>query len=265
MKTEEKPVQRCSFHWTHFVVLLAGLASASPARAGEADFAPEAEDAGLPVLHGKEFDRCWPDEATVTIRVRALRAASEEASRAKLEGQIQAGRERVEQCLASSKIQDAKQEAAAAARAQADREREAREKAEADHAQLVAQRRSDPNWLAPALSAEACAYALERQRAEGDIAKEKKYGRIGGVVDKHALYNDEQRIRQADDEQRKIAATMRKGHLKQTACSDKAIAKLAPCMPVYVTLDGSPLLVNRDESCNEPHIRAFAELLEQDD
>jgi len=57
----------------------------------------------------------------------------------------------------------------------------------------------EKEWAVPAHSEEICRWTGRRQEAVQEIAKEKKYARYGGVVDKRAIYEQQTAIRDADE------------------------------------------------------------------
>lgn len=116
----------------------------------------------------------------------------------------------------------AEQEAAEAQRAAA-------AQAEAQRAEALRQDSSNPKILTALYSAEICWYQRDRKESLDAIAKEKKYARIGGVVDRKALYDWTGDIRRADEKIPPLQQRLRELKAKPLPCSEKAIAALSSC------------------------------------
>jgi Skp family chaperone for outer membrane proteins len=76
------------------------------------------------------------------------------------------------------------------------REDEDRRASEAREAEL----RNDPKWRQADLSRTRCAFIVERRDAVKEIATQKKYSRLGGVIDLGSLDQQQQIVRRADEQ-----------------------------------------------------------------
>ena len=138
---------------------------------------------------------------------------------------------------------------------------DAQQKAEADHAALVAKRRTDPHWYLPAVSALRCGYADLKEGSLAEIAKEKKYGKTGGVVDNEKLYQLERYIRAADEGTARMDAVLKRAKLAPTACTDKQVAGLTPCVPRYVGSNPVFLPAAQVAPCTDADHAQYVELV----
>jgi hypothetical protein len=139
------------------------------------------------------------------IRARKQRQA-EDAMKdvARCRAQLKAQQEReLEQSRAANAAQKAEEERRLArAREQSAREAEAQRVADAARAAAEEHQRAllaDPDNMFILRGAALCVDREIRRRALGEIAAEKKYARVGGVVDRQKIYQLEQRVRWADE------------------------------------------------------------------
>jgi len=128
--------------------------------------------------------------------------------------------------------------------AEAEAQRAAARQVDADRVARVEAMGADPKYLRIVYSAAVCWYQEERKTAYELIAKEKKYARIGGMVDKKALYDWQQDIRQADEKIPPILALLRGIKAKPLPCTEPTVKGVAWCIgPVLGGQDG--------EGCDE--------------
>lgn len=110
----------------------------------------------------------------------------------------------------------------------------ARQHTEADeetaHAARINAVKSDPKKMAIAFGASLCYAKRIRTESMAEIAKEKKYGAIGGVVNKDKLYRLQQRIRWADEAESTYKSKLKLWHgLTAAPCSDATVAAAVTC------------------------------------
>ncbi len=153
-------------------------------------------------------------------------------------------------CVAAAQAeQEQKAAAIEAARVQKEQERLAKEKADKlaeeqreaarDRQALLAQ---DPKARRAVYSAEICWFQSDRQEVIAAIAKERRYSKIGGVVDMKYLYERQEAVRRDDDAIANMRAELKKERVGALPCSDKLVAALTPCMtePLGYEEDAKP-------------------------
>lgn len=199
---------------------------------------------------------CDDQEANARSLSQTASLASNPEIRARKQHQADAAMKDVARCRAQLKAQqerDLEQSRAAnaARKAEEDRRRErAREQAARDaEAQRIAdaaraaaeeQQRAllaDPENMFIRQGAALCVDREIRRRALGEIAAEKKYGRIGGIVDKQKIYQLQQRVRWADEAE----AENKKSFAGQriAPCSQPKVQLIARCRVLHTACDPS--------------------------
>lgn len=207
---------------------------------------------------------CDDQEANARSRLQTASLASNPELRARIQRQAEDAMKDVARCRAQLKAQQehdlkARQErdleqrraANAAQKAEEERQRErAREQAARDaEAQRIAdaaraaaeehQRalRADPGNVFILRGAALCIDREIRRRALGEIAAEKKYARIGGIIDKQKLYDQEQRVRWADEHE----ADNKKSFAGQriAPCSQPKVQLITSCRLFHTACDPS--------------------------
>jgi hypothetical protein len=94
----------------------------------------------------------------------------------------------------------------------------------------VAALRADPKAWQVLHSARLCWYQGSRSEALGVIAKERKYARVGGVVDMRIIHDAQDALRRDDEgiaAERKELARLR---AKPLVCGDQTVAALSQCL-----------------------------------
>jgi hypothetical protein len=196
--------------------------------------------------------RQMPDDEKARMRDQ-LKAAREESDRLQ-----EVARECTRVAAKAAREEFARRRAEEAAQA---REAEARRLAEhqaaqqkiAEHRALVEQRLQDREWMRPVLSALRCEYIADRKGALADIAKEKKYSRIGGVVDLRSLHFLQESIRRDDDALAGVGERLAKLHVSALACSDASAKLTLSCRHAIA------------HECDEARGRDLAELAQASD
>jgi hypothetical protein len=80
-------------------------------------------------------------------------------------------------------------------------------------------------------SAMLCGDAAIRAESKDDIAQEKKYAREGGgVVDAKQIYDDQDTMRHADDDAKRVKRWFAKVQFKRSACDKPNVKALLGCM-----------------------------------
>lgn len=125
--------------------------------------------------------------------------------------------------------------------------------------------RADPKAWQVLRSARLCWYQRSRAEVLGVIAKERKYSRVGGVVDLRLLHDAQDALRRDDEG---IATERREfGRLKlrPLPCGDQAVSSLSQCLdltggfvPDNSALEGGVCLPRSDGSCAPPNPKAQA-------
>lgn len=115
-----------------------------------------------------------------------------------------------------------------AGRARANARLEAQRKADNKRA-LFDRLRNDPTILRAFLSANVCGGQEEQEAARKEIAKEKKYSRIGGSIDLRAMHDLQDRLRSADERIEKNKAALKQRKLKPYACTDNNVKQVMVC------------------------------------
>lgn len=94
--------------------------------------------------------------------------------------------------------------------------------------------RDNPRVMAIAWGATFCSIRQVRSDALSEIAKEKKYARIGGMVDKEKLYTLQKQIRWADEEEAKerkeLAAEPKQYRVTPLPCGHPAVKIVLECV-----------------------------------
>lgn len=98
----------------------------------------------------------------------------------------------------------------------------------------AAARKQDKKFMRVVYSASICRLQEERREALADIAREKKYARIGGVIDKRAIYDSQMVIRGTDEVLLDVRAEMRSMRIGPLGCGDKRVRALVPCLATSV-------------------------------
>ncbi len=93
--------------------------------------------------------------------------------------------------------------------------------------------RRNPKAMAAVMGAELCMADAERRDALTEIAKEKKYSKLGGVENRVVLYALQRRVRRADEFLANLRAGYRKApnlrSVKPYACKHDAVQILILC------------------------------------
>jgi len=131
-------------------------------------------------------------------------------------------------CLA--KQRRFQEQAEAAARGAEDREREAQ--ARRERLEEKRKRSRDPKWLGPALSARRCYHSLVRAEAIKEIQTEKRYAKLGGVVDMRKLHDLQTFVRTQDEGIANADGALARWKLKPSSCSGKLVSEITRCLRV---------------------------------
>lgn len=108
----------------------------------------------------------------------------------------------------------------------------------------------DPASQRAALSASLCWYQNDRKESFAAIAKERKYARIGGVVDVKALHDWQDDIRRDDDGIKLITGRLRGLKARALPCDEPSVSALTECLSPVLggVIEGVP------EHCKQaPH------------
>lgn len=91
--------------------------------------------------------------------------------------------------------------------------------------------RADRKLMSAVFSAEFCVRTIHRDDALKEIAAEKKYGKIAGVVSMRKLYDLQQRIRKIDEGWAKSQGVMRKYYkdVRLLGCKDRLVLAVILC------------------------------------
>lgn len=103
-------------------------------------------------------------------------------------------------------------------------------------------------WLGAVLGYQAAVAEDNREEAKAEIAKQKKYSRYGGVVDRFALYESQQKIRESDEEIERLRGLAKDNEVKLLGRNHKALRRAEEC--IVKELD--------DEDCHDIR-RLYAE------
>ena len=166
--------------------------------------------------------------------------AMKDAARCRAELKAQQERD-LEQSRATNAAQKAEEERQRErARQQAAREAEARRIADAARAAAEEHQRAllaDPDNMFLLRGAALCVDGEIRRRALGEIAAEKKYARIGGIIDNQKIYALEQRVRWADESE----ADNKKSFAGQriAPCSQPKVQLITACRVFHTACDPS--------------------------
>ncbi len=111
------------------------------------------------------------------------------------------------------------------------REAEDSEQLKADRARLaqVEAVRQSPRLMSVAFGAAICAARQVRSASIAEIAKEKKYARIGGYENKSKLYELQRRIRWADEQEAAERAAAKGAHIAPFPCTNGEVKTAIAC------------------------------------
>jgi hypothetical protein len=131
--------------------------------------------------------------------------------------------------------EESQKEAQKEAEQQQAREMEAKERAkeerEAREWEYKANRpEAIKKWMGAVLGYRVALAEDRRAEAKTEIAKEKKYSRIGGVVNKSAIYEAQQKIRWADEDIEERRQTARDEGVKILGRNDKRVSAVEECL-----------------------------------
>lgn len=165
---------------------------------------------------------------------------------ARCRAQLKAQQERdLEQRRAANAAQKAEEEhqrerAREQAREQAARDAEAQRIADAARAAAEEHQRAllaDPGNVFILRGAALCVDREIRRRALGEIAAEKKYARVGGILDKQKVYDLQQRLRWADEQE----ADHKRSFAGQriAPCSQPKVQLITSCRVFHTACDPS--------------------------
>lgn len=126
--------------------------------------------------------------------------------------------------------------------------------AEAARRARVQARVADPKWVSPLFSSLVCSAKRDRDRAVAEIAKERKYGRIGGVVDLQEIHDWQGAVREADERLARHRGEAKRRGARLLPCTDKLVGVLAQCVS-----DADD--IEHPVQCKEPPLSEYLELL----
>mgnify|MGYP001609123965 CR=1 FL=1 len=106
-----------------------------------------------------------------------------------------------------------------------------------------------------AWSANLCAARGLRTRALYDIAKQKKYSKYGGVVDRRRLKDSQDWIQAADARIARSLTGLKRLKGRPVPCTDSTVAQVAAC------LEDSGIVDTVSEGCNEDPVKSLIESL----
>jgi hypothetical protein len=119
------------------------------------------------------------------------------------------------------------------------------------------QRAHDPAWALPVLSAKICSNATERATALDDIRKEKKYSKLGGVVDNSALYASQTAIRDADESDAAVRRAIAEFHKHPISCSQPDVRAIVGCGDQLLRRGAGP---DPENPCHADRMQQFLRL-----
>lgn len=190
----------------------------------------------------------WKTGETAQTQYARATLPTLEARRTALLAQINRAEQAVEPCR---RQRQAQREAEARQQAEA---RAAIDAAEQAKAERIAALHANPQAQRLARSAMICWYRQDRKASFDEIAKIKKYARIGGVVNLHDVADLQNDIRRDDEKLQLVLRALEAARQKPLAC-EKDAAVLSTCL--------RPLLGHYLETmpapCNEP---PYADLVE---
>lgn len=105
------------------------------------------------------------------------------------------------------------------------------------------------------LSAELCIVKQERSKAIAELAKERKYSRLGGVIKLRTVSDLQDQVRSADDRETKAKEQLRLEYTTALPCKDKVVAPLVRCLVQAETSDDH----NPDDDCADSAVRAVVD------
>ena len=107
----------------------------------------------------------------------------------------------------------------------------AKEEAEASHRDYEENRpEAIKKWMGAVLGYRVALAEDRRAEAKTEIAKEKKYSHVGGVVNKSAIYEAQQKIRWADEDIEERKQTAKDEGVKILSRNDKRVATVEECL-----------------------------------
>ncbi len=86
-----------------------------------------------------------------------------------------------------------------------------------------------PERLPAIFGATVCIGRETKSAALTEIAKERKYARLGGMVDKEKLYELQQRVRWADEHAEADAKAIKTWKVKPLPCSSRLVREIITC------------------------------------
>lgn len=114
--------------------------------------------------------------------------------------------------------------------AQEELAKEANQKREAENERRIDAIRANRKQMAAVFGAIFCSLKNYRAGAIAEIAKEKKYARYGGMVDKRKLYQLQQHIRRVDEIEAEKRSDLKDWKsLAPAACSDALVRRVVAC------------------------------------
>jgi len=98
--------------------------------------------------------------------------------------------------------------------------------------QAIAERQPEAikSWMGAVLGYRAALAEDRRARAKTEIAKEKKYSRIGGVLNKSAIYEAQRELRAADETIERAEAKAKENGVKVSKPDDPKISRVQECI-----------------------------------
>jgi hypothetical protein len=150
-----------------------------------------------------------------------------------------------------ARFEDAQREAKERARTvAAEREAAAEERREAAEARERDYKENRPEaikkWMGAVLGYRVALAENRREEAKTEIAKEKKYSRVGGVVNKSAIYEAQQKIRWADEDIEERRQTARDEGVKILGRNDKRVSAVEECLDASYDHERSSSITKTD-------------------
>lgn len=113
----------------------------------------------------------------------------------------------------------------------------------------------DPKWMVPLLSAQLCQSSDDRAEAMNEIRTQKKYSKVGGVLDLTAISAQQDRIRDADERSAALREDLHTLRAKPLPCSSADV--------VFVRHCAGWLPANAPEECRNDRARQFQRLADR--
>lgn len=132
---------------------------------------------------------------------------------------------KAEQAQARARVQAAQDAERAHAGKVAQEDGERRRQAIAEH-----QPEAIKSWMGAVLGYRVALAEDRRAHAKTEIAKEKKYSRVGGVLNKSAIYEAQRELRAADETIERAEAKAKESRVKVSKTTDPKVSRVQECI-----------------------------------